>query len=160
MKSNFELIESNKIKFYIDLPHLQHHMNFLQKQNEHTLNLNRVKNIKQESDLENKRSLIKLKIKEKKDEINSNIKSICEIEKELSDLNIDLELQNIYGKNSNVIKQIADIEKSQKNFNKKKMKKIFGCRVLKLSNLRVIKNIYLINFFPLFMMNNFKLLFI
>jgi len=65
---------------------------------------------------------MKIKIEEKKDEKNYIVKQICDIEKEISDLNLDLELHNNYGKHSNIESVISDIEKSaaKKKFEKKK----------------------------------------
>lgn len=67
--------------------------------------------MKYENDLENKRRQMKIKIEEKKEEKNFIIKQICDIEKEISDLNLDLELHNNYGKHSNIEATINEIEK-------------------------------------------------
>lgn len=67
--------------------------------------------MKYENDLENKRRQMKIKIEEKKDEKNFLIKQICDMEKEIADLNLDLELHNNYGKNSNIENTISEIEK-------------------------------------------------
>lgn len=123
------------------MPHLQIHLNNIQKQNENLSKGkgNRIENIKLESELESKRNLARIKINEKKEEINSIIESICKVEKEISDINMDIELQNNYGKNSNILSQIADIEKQQKKpIGKKGALANFGRSLLMMSSLRVI----------------------
>ena len=117
----------------------------MEKENEHRKKQFRDENSRLENELESKRRLMQAKIQENKEDINLIITSICELEKEISHLVIDLELENNYGKNSNVDNQIFEIEKSQqkKGFNKKTMMKAFGSSIMKLNNLRVIKK-YLI----------------
>lgn len=97
------------------MPCLQNQMNTaFQKQKENANKGNRNENIKLENELETKRKIMKVKIQEKKDEIRNLVECIGEVEKELTDLNIDLELLNNYGKNSNINSQIAEVENKQK----------------------------------------------
>jgi len=104
---------------------------------------NKIENVKLEYELESQRRNTKLKIQEKKDEINSTLKSISDLEKELSDLNIDIELNNKYGKESNfsnLISEMAD-KSSMKISPKKKTSgglKTLGRSVLMMNSLRVI----------------------
>ena len=77
-------------------------------------NKNRDENIKLESDIEAKRTQTNIRIENKKDEKNYIIKQICDIEKEISDLNLDLELHNNYGTHSNIENVVNEIEKSAK----------------------------------------------
>ena len=141
--------KTNMSKYYLlinlDLPHLKTHIRFVEKQEDHRKKQFRDENSRLENDLESKRRIIQAKIFENKEEVVEIIKSISELEKEISHIIIDLELENNYGKNSNVINQIAEIEKitQKKGFNKKILLKAYGQSIMKLNNLRVIKK-YLI----------------
>lgn len=129
MSKNYSLIN------IIDLPHLKNHMKSqVQMENENNNKRDRIKNIKLENELEAKRRLIKLKIQEKKEEINETIKMICDSEKEIGDLNLDLELQIKYGKQSSFVLPAAEPEKLQKKPSKKN---ILQKGVLLINSLRV-----------------------
>jgi hypothetical protein len=83
-----------------------------QRKNEKNNKGNKIENIKFENEIESKRRQIKINIEKKKEEKNSIIKQICDIEKEISDKNLDIELHNNYGKYSNIESVITEIEKS------------------------------------------------
>jgi len=83
-----------------------------QRKNEKNNKGNKIENIKFENEIESKRRQIKINIDKKKEEKNSIIKQICDIEKEISDKNLDIELHNNYGKYSNIESVITEIEKS------------------------------------------------
>jgi hypothetical protein len=106
---------------------------------------NKIENIKLENDLESKRRLIKIKINEKKEEINFVIKDLNDLEKEISDLNIDMELHDKYGKDLSYLNLFSDNEISPKRKNGSGIKTI-GKSFLMMNYIRV--NIYIkINIF-------------
>lgn len=81
------------------MPHLENNSNFnSNKEAERKYKSNKIENQKIEQDLENKRKIILLKISEKKLERNNMIHQIASNEKEITDLNLDLELITTYGR--------------------------------------------------------------
>jgi len=89
---------------------------------------NKAENLKLEQDLDYKRKIIQLKINEKKNERNNLIQQIGLLEKEISDVNIDLDLITKYGKEgeiehkneSNNLQDSAKKEIKKKTFSNKK----------------------------------------
>lgn len=68
------------------------------KETERTNKSNRLENQKIEQDLENKRKIILNKIREKKVERINMIQKISSIDKEIKDINLDLEIISTYGR--------------------------------------------------------------
>lgn len=89
---------------------------------------NKAENLKLEQDLDYKRKIIQMKINEKKNERNNLIQQIGLLEKEISDVNIDLDLITKYGKEgeiehkneSNNLQDSAKKEIKKKTFSNKK----------------------------------------
>lgn len=83
---------------------------------------NKAENLKLEQDLDYKRKIILLKINEKKNERNNLIQQIGLIEKEISDVNLDLDLITKYGKEGEIEPKIEsnNVQESPKKEIKKK----------------------------------------
>ena len=82
-----------------DLPNLQINNNFhSNKEIDRSHKTNKTENQKIEQDLENKRKIIIININEKKIERNNLIQQIASNDKEISDINLDLELISTYGR--------------------------------------------------------------
>jgi hypothetical protein len=113
--------------------------NNTQRKNDKNNKGNKLENIKYETDMEEKRKKIKMEIENKKEEKNFLIKEMSNIEKEISDIKLDIELHNNYGKYSNIESVITEIEKSaaKKKLGKKNSIGIGEKSILLICSLRV-----------------------
>ncbi len=109
-----------------DLPHLVNQTNiYADKEGDRRSKTNKLENLKIELDLDNRRKIIHGKINQKKNEKNSLINQIRSIEKNIDEINLDLEFISIYGREGEAEGKPQENTSIMDSYKKDKKKSIF-----------------------------------